>query len=334
MKPRLRPLHQQVLVITGASSGIGLCTARMAAARGARLLLVARSTEALVRICQDLREAGGRAEFFPTDVARPGGLEEAAQAALRHWGRIDTWINNAGVSIFGRLESVPPEDLKRLFETNFWGTIHGSLAALPRLKESGGCLINVSGMAPESGSPLQGAAACAQAAIDQWTSTLRQELRLEGCPIGVSLVRPAHIATPYFENARSLLGDFEARPRAPIEPPERVARALLRCAETGQEEVLVGRPTPLERVLRSPRVDLDGNLFRPSPRTGHERSRTPLPAPARSRVGRGVALGALLAVAWLALRARGSRQQVGPGEAPADFPMHEHPRDWLETEVA
>src|SRR4051812_9666775 len=123
----LKPIDQQVIVITGASSGIGLATAKAAAKHQAKLVLVARNEEALAQVTRDINDQGGQAIYVVADVGRREELQRAADAAVERFGRVDTWINNAGVSIYGRLEEVSDEDHQRLFQTNFWGVVFGSL---------------------------------------------------------------------------------------------------------------------------------------------------------------------------------------------------------------
>jgi NADP-dependent 3-hydroxy acid dehydrogenase YdfG len=127
-----------VIVITGASSGIGLATAESAARKGAKLVLAARSEQTLNESARRINEAGGEAIAVVCDVASREQVERVADAAVKRFGRIDTWINDAGVSIYGRLDEVCEEDSRRLFDTNFWGVVNGSLAALPHLKRHGG----------------------------------------------------------------------------------------------------------------------------------------------------------------------------------------------------
>ena len=133
MDIKLKPLDEQVIVITGASSGIGLATADIAWQNGSKLVLNARSEETLQEVVDTINEAGGDAIYVAGDVANRTDVEALAQAALEKYGRIDTWINDAGVSIYGRLDEVSDDDSRRLFETNFWGVVHGSLVALPHL---------------------------------------------------------------------------------------------------------------------------------------------------------------------------------------------------------
>jgi NADP-dependent 3-hydroxy acid dehydrogenase YdfG len=135
MKIALKPLDQQVIVITGASSGIGLATAFAAAQQGAAVVLAARSARTLQQIVAQIEAHGGRAVAVKADVGKREDVEEVARVAVKCYGRVDTWINNAGVSIYGRLDEVADEASHRLFETNFWGTVYGSLVAVPLLKK-------------------------------------------------------------------------------------------------------------------------------------------------------------------------------------------------------
>lgn len=143
MAARLKPLDQQIMVITGASSGIGLCTALLAAEKGARVVLAARSGDTLEAVVKQIAEAGREAIAVPTDVGDREQLQDLAAAAIQRFGRIDTWVNDAGVAIYGRLDELSEADSRRLFDTNFWGVVNGSLVALPYLRQSGGALINL-----------------------------------------------------------------------------------------------------------------------------------------------------------------------------------------------
>lgn len=155
MAIKLKPLNQQVIVITGATSGIGLCTARLAARRGARLVLAARNEDALGKLCHELSIAGTQCYYAVADVGDLDSVRRIASEALSAFGSFDTWINNAAVSIYGKFEDVPIEDLRRLFETNFWGVVYGSLIAARTLRIHGGALINVGSTLSDSAIPFR-----------------------------------------------------------------------------------------------------------------------------------------------------------------------------------
>lgn len=190
MPAHFDPLARQVIVLTGASNGIGLCTAYLAARRHARLVLVARNTQVLDSLMAVIRSSGGQVIPVAADVAIREQVKAAAQAACEHFGRIDTWINNAGMSIYGRLDQVSEADSRHLFDVNFWGVVNGSLAALPYLISVGGSLINVGAeVSPDSG-PLQGMYASSKQAVKGFTDALRAEIQVSRTPVAITLIRP------------------------------------------------------------------------------------------------------------------------------------------------
>src|SRR3569833_1373855 len=197
MKIKLKPVREQVIVITGATSGIGLATAKQAAKRGASVVLNARAEEDLQIVAQEINELGAQVAYVAGDVADIEAMRNLAQTAIREFGRIDTWVNNAGVSMYGLLEEVSIVDARRLFDTNYWGTVHGSLVALEHLKRSGGALINVGSELSEAVIPLQGHYNASKHALKGFTETLRIELEKEKAPVSVTLVEPSAIDTPY-----------------------------------------------------------------------------------------------------------------------------------------
>ncbi|MCY1645139.1 SDR family oxidoreductase [Methylorubrum sp. SL192] len=234
-----KPLDQQVIVITGASSGIGLATARMAAARGARVVLAARNGEALAEIQAEIERHGGAAIHVVTDVSERVQVEALARTAIDRYGRIDTWVNDAGLSIIGRLEEIEDSDHRRLFDVNFWGVVYGSLVALPHLKESGGTLINLGSVASDVAFPLQGMYSASKHAIKGFTDSLRIELKEEGAPVAVTLIKPAAIDTPFPAHARNYT-DREPKLPPPVYRTEEVAEAILHAAVHPRRDIYVG----------------------------------------------------------------------------------------------
>jgi short-subunit dehydrogenase len=236
----LKPLNQQVMVITGASSGIGLCTAKLAAERGAKVVLVARSAETLKKLVTQITNAGGEAIYVVADVADREKIQAAVQEALARFGRIDTWINDAGVSIYGRLEEVSDADSRRLFDTNFWGVVNGSLAALPHLKAQGGSLINVGSEVSEAIVPLQGMYSASKHAVKGFTDALRVEIEeLDKAPVSITLIQPTAVNTPFPQHARNYMSREPKLP-PPLINPEQVAEAILKAATEGGRDLKVG----------------------------------------------------------------------------------------------
>lgn len=236
---QLKPLDVQVMVITGATSGIGLVTARMAAKRRARLVLAARSEAALQMLVEEIRNADGEAVAVVADVGNEADVNRIATTARERFGGFDTWVNNAGVSIYGNLTDVPLEDQRRLFETNYWGVVYGSLAAVKQLQQRGGALINIGSALSDRAIPLQGAYCASKHAVKGFTDALRMELEHEGAPISVTLIKPAAIDTPYTDHAKNYLA-VEPQNPPPVYAPEIVAEAILHCAEHPERDVYVG----------------------------------------------------------------------------------------------
>lgn len=236
---KLKPLNEQVMVITGASSGIGLTTARLAAKQGARLVLAARSEGALRQLTGEIVDAGGQAIYAVTDVSREEDVHRVADLALTTYGTFDTWVNNAGVGMYGRLEESEIGDMRRLFDVNFWGIVYGSRVAAAYLKGPGGALINMGSVVSEQAIPLQALYAASKHAVKAFTDGLRMELAHEGAPVSVTLIKPGPIDTPWPLNARNYL-DTEPKHVPPVYAPETVARAILRAATVPTRELFVG----------------------------------------------------------------------------------------------
>jgi len=242
MKHKLRPLSEQVMVITGASSGIGLVTARQAAARGVTVVVAARNAEALETLAQEIRDAGGRALAVPTDVGREEDVQRLADLAVATFGRIDTWVNNAGVSIFGMVDEVTLEDMHRMFDTNYWGVVHGSRAALAHYRgrtDYAGAIINTGSVFGDRGNPVQSTYASSKHAVHGWTSSMRMDMEAQKVPVSVTLLHPGRIDTPYNEHAQSYM-DQQPAHRGRIYPPEAVAEAILHAAEHSVRDLYIG----------------------------------------------------------------------------------------------
>ena len=236
---RLRPLSQQVVVITGASSGIGLVTARKAAEAGAKVLLVARGETVLRTIVEDIEARGGQAAYAVADVGELSQLEQAAQMAVARFGRIDTWVSNAGVAIYADLLTTPRDEHERLFRTNYWGAVNSAEVAVPHLRAAGGALITVGSLASDMGSPVMGAYVAAKHAVKGYVDSLRIELNRDKVPVVVTLVKPSGIHTPLNAHvANHKPGEAKIPP--PVYAPELVADAILHAAQHRVREVTVG----------------------------------------------------------------------------------------------
>jgi short-subunit dehydrogenase len=239
MNVRLKRAGDQTIVITGASSGIGLVTARMAAQRGAKLVLVARNEDALRELADEINNSGGEAIYVVADVADEAALKGVAQSAKDRFGSFDTWVNNAGGSLYGRIMEVPIDDLRRVFETNVWGVVNGSRVAVEGLRERGGALINVGSETSDAAVPLQGIYSASKHAVKGFTDALRMELEADDIPISITLIKPTAIHTPFPQNAKSYL-PYEPQLPPPVYAPELVGEAILHCAEHPTREFFVG----------------------------------------------------------------------------------------------
>src|SRR5687767_7383430 len=239
MKLTMKPLDEQVIVITGASSGIGLVTAKQAAKRGASVVLAARNENDLHEATEAIRRTGGRAALAVADVADVEQVDSIAEVAIREFGRIDTWVNNAAVSMYGRITDLAIADMRRQMDVNYWGQVYGSRSAVRHLGHLGGALINVGSALSDRAIPLQGGYCAAKHALKAFTDALRMELEEQGLPIAVTLVKPASIDTPFFEKARTYLG-VEPQPVPPVYAPEVVSDVILHAAQHPLRELIAG----------------------------------------------------------------------------------------------
>lgn len=236
---RLKPLAEQTLVLTGATSGIGLATALAAAARGARLFLVARNEEALRNVVAQCRDAGGEADHLAADVGEAGWADRVATAAIARFGGFDSWINDAAAAIYARVEELSLDEHRRVFDVGYFGTVEGSLAAARHLRPKGGAIVNLGSVLSERTMVLQGSYSAMKHAVRGFTDALRMELLMDDAPVSVTLIKPTGMDTPYPEHARNKMGK-PARIPPVVYDPRLVARAILFACTTPRREITVG----------------------------------------------------------------------------------------------
>jgi NAD(P)-dependent dehydrogenase (short-subunit alcohol dehydrogenase family) len=235
-----RALSQQVVVITGASSGVGRETALQLAQRGATVVAAARNTEALESLGKEIERLGGTATAVPTDVSEWSQVQALARQAVDAHGRIDTWINCAAASLYGTVADVEVPEIDRVLDVILRGQIYGMKAALGAMQPAGtGTIINVASALAMRSVPLQSAYCAAKAGIRGFAQSLRMELEHQQVPVAVCTVLPSSINTPLFEHARSYLA-VKPMPVPPIYEPSVVAGAILAVAQSPQDEVVVG----------------------------------------------------------------------------------------------
>ncbi|MXO84432.1 SDR family NAD(P)-dependent oxidoreductase [Altererythrobacter aurantiacus] len=237
----LKPLNKQVLVITGATSGHGLCTTQMAAKQGAKVMLAARDEKALAEVCEDIRRQGGTADYVATDVSVEAEVQRLADQTIERFGGFDTWVNNAGIGVYSQVLDLDIDDHRKVFETNYWGVVYGSTIAARHLKDKpgGGALINIGSINSDIPSPILASYNASKHAVKGFTDSFRIELQMNEQPVSVTLIQPSAIGTPFPQHARNTTG-YEARLPKPIYAPEVVARAILDAAEHQRRDVVVG----------------------------------------------------------------------------------------------
>lgn len=237
---QLKPIGQQVVVVVGASSGIGRATALQFARRGAKVVVTARDEQGLRRLVEEIQQRGGEATAVPTDVAEFAQVKALADQAAATYGRIDTWIHAAAVALYASFDQTTPEEFVQVININLLGQAYGAMAALPHLKREGrGSLIHVSSVEAKRALPWHSAYAASKHGIDGFIEALRVELRHDGWPINVAQIMPGSINTPLFSQARTKIG---VKPMGvpPIYQPSIVADAILHAAEHQVRDVVVG----------------------------------------------------------------------------------------------
>lgn len=237
---QLKPIDQQVVTVVGASSGIGRETALKFAKKGAKVVVSARSQPGLDSLVDEIRGFGGQATAIAADVSDFEQVKAIANHTIEQYGRLDTWVHCAAVSLYATFEETKPEEFKRIIDVNLMGQVHGAMAALPHLKREGrGALIHISSVEARRGLPLQSAYAASKHGVDGFLEALRVELMHEKIPISVTNVMPASFNTPLFSKARTKLGVLPMG-APPIYDPSIVANAILYVAEHPTRDIAVG----------------------------------------------------------------------------------------------
>lgn len=287
-------LAEKVVVITGASSGIGKATADAFAAEGATVVLAARREQGLHETAELVIRDGGKAMAVPTDVRDADQMRHLADRAIDAFGGIDIWVNNAGIASFGKFEQTPPEVFTNVVNSTFYGVVNGFRAVLPHFREQGrGTIITTASIAGRVPTPYQSAYVAAKHAVLGFVEAVRQELHLDGLDdIHVCSVLPGPIDTPFWQHAANYTGrDVQAL--EPATPPDKVASAILGLVFRPRREVGVGIPPwvlemgmalaqgPMERRMArmtqqtlfqdSTRPATDGAVMRPMPEGTGER---------------------------------------------------------------
>ncbi len=239
MQIKLKPISVQVVVIFGASSGIGRQAALDFAERGAKVVVSARSEAGLKSLVEEIENKGGEAHYLIADAADFEQVKNVADATVERFGRLDTWVHSAGAFIFAKVEQTEPEEYKRLIEVNLLGQIYGAKAALPYLKKSGGALIHVSSVESWRTVPFQSAYGASKHGINGFVQALRVELAHDEIPVSVAQILPAAINTPIYDKGRNKT-PFKPRPVPPIYHPQIVSDAILYAAENPVTDLIAG----------------------------------------------------------------------------------------------
>lgn len=239
MKIKLKPIGEQIVVVVGASSGIGRLAALKFAKRGAKVVVSARSEAGLKSLVEEIETHGGEAYYLTADVSDFEQVKAIADLTVEKFGRIDTWIHTAGTFIFGTVELTEPEEYKRLIEVNLLGQIYGAKAALPHLKKNGGALIHVNSAEAWRTAPYQSAYGASKHGVHGFLQVLRVEIEHEQVPVSVTEILPGAINTPIYDKGRNKM-PFKARAVPPVYHPRVVTDAILFAAENATPEIIAG----------------------------------------------------------------------------------------------
>jgi short-subunit dehydrogenase len=256
----LKPLNEQTIVITGGSSGIGLATARMAAGRGAKVVIIARNEEGLKRAASEITGEGGACDYVCADVGSREQVRAAVKAVIERHGGFDTWVSNAGVGVYAKLEELDDEDHRRLFDTNYWGVVHCATEALPHLRQRGGALITTGSISSQMPAPVLSSYTASKYAVKGYIDSLRLELMHDKAPVSVTLIQPSGINTPF---GRHSLNRMEGRSIVPppVYSPDIVAHAICGAAEHPARDMIIGGSGRAMTLLATLAPNLADRLF-------------------------------------------------------------------------
>jgi NAD(P)-dependent dehydrogenase (short-subunit alcohol dehydrogenase family) len=271
-----RDLARCVVVITGASSGIGRAAALRFAREGSRVVLAARAETPLRAVAAECEAVGASALAVPTDVRSQAAVELLAQRAVDRFGRLDVWVNCAGVIAYGRFHAVPAEVFRSVIETNLFGQVHGARAAVPRFRAQGtGVLINMGSVWGRVTTPDVTAYVTSKFAVRAFSECLRQELR-HLPDVDVATILPQAVDTPIFARGANYAGRT-VRPVPPVVPPDEIAAGIVACARNPKREVTYGRAGRLLELLHAVAPGLHSRMLSPAFEAGNYGDR---PAPA------------------------------------------------------
>lgn len=236
---KLKPIHEQVVVVVGANSGIGRETALRFAERGAKVVVSGRSLASLTDLVREIEAEGGQTSAYEADVSQFEQMQALAEHAVQRFGRIDTWVHAAAVSIYAPFQETKPEEFRQVVEVNLIGQAFGAMAALPHLKRTGGALIHIASVESKRSFPLHSAYSASKHGMIGFIDALRVELMHDRTPVSVTSILPAGINTPFFDKSMTRLG-VKPRPSPPVYEPVLVADAILYAAEHPVRDIYVG----------------------------------------------------------------------------------------------
>jgi NAD(P)-dependent dehydrogenase (short-subunit alcohol dehydrogenase family) len=257
---KLKPIEQQVVVVVGASSGIGRETALQFAKRQAKLVVSARSKSGLASLVDEITQLGGEAISVPADVAGLEQVQTIADKAIERFGRLDTWVHAAATAVIAPFEQVTPEEFKRVIDVNLMGQVYGAMVALPHLRRTGrGAFIAISSVEARRSMPLQTSYSASKHGLEGFLDALRAELRSEGVPISITNILPSVINTPFYNKVMTKLG---VKPTGvpPYYQPSLVANAILHAAENPTRDMIVGDVGRVVDLLQKIAPDLVDTL--------------------------------------------------------------------------